>query len=229
MTTSFLHSSSTSGLALALRTLATVFFDALSPPACAACDAPIASRQIFCASCAATVVRDSFPDEEAIAFARFGGAVANALRRFKYEERADLARPLGHLLRRAVEDARVTADLVIPVPLHPRRLADRGYNQAALLARSVADHLQVPFAPRALERQRQTAQQARLGRAERQENMAEAFKVRDPRSIQGKSVIIVDDVLTTGATLLACRQALSRAGARQILGVCLARAGSAEK
>lgn len=202
-----------------------VFFDALSPPACAACDGAVPSQQVFCASCAATVVRDGSSEKDAIAFARFGGAVARAITRFKYEERADLARPLGHLLRRAVEDAQIQTDLVIPVPLHRRRLAERGYNQAALLAGSVADHLEVPFAPRALERHRQTAQQARLGRAERQENMAEAFLVRDPRWVRGKTILIVDDVLTTGATLLACRQALSQAGANKVTSVCLARAG----
>jgi ComF family protein len=225
MTTSFTISRSWFNLSCAFHKLATVFFDALSPPACAACDASIPSQQVFCASCAATVERDGSSEKDAIAFARFGGAVAKAVTRFKYEERADLARPLGHLLRRAVEDAQIHADIVIPVPLHPRRLAERGYNQAALLARAVADHLQVPFVPRALERHRQTAQQARLGRAERQENMAEAFRVRDSRAVQGKSVIVVDDVLTTGATLLACHQALFLAGVNEVTSVCLARAG----
>jgi len=202
----------------------TALFDALSPPACAACDQPTPSRQVFCASCAATIVRDEYRADGMIAFARFGGAVAMALKRFKYEERADLARPLGHLLRRAVVDADVHADVVVPVPLHPRRLAERGYNQSALLARAVAEQLEVPFAPRALERRRQTAQQARLGRAERLVNMVEAFDVRDKRAVQSRIVLLVDDVLTTGATLLACREALERAGAADVKSLCLARA-----
>ncbi len=202
-----------------------LFCDALSPPACAACDQLIPSRQVFCADCAATIVRDAPQADGSITFARFGGAIARALKRFKYEERADLAGPLGHLLRRAVIDADIRADVVVPVPLHPRRLAERGYNQSALLARSVAQLLDVPFAPRALERCRQTAQQARLGRAERLENMAEAFEVRDKPAVASRSVLVVDDVLTTGATLLACRQALVRAGAREVTSVCLARSG----
>jgi ComF family protein len=209
------------------RAAVAVLFDVLSPPACAACDQPIPSRQVFCAPCAATIERDEPQADGAVAFARFGGAIAKALKRFKYEERADLARPLGHLLRRAVVDAGIGADIVVPVPLHPRRLAERGYNQSALLARAVANELDVPFAPRALERCRQTAQQARLGRAERLENMAEAFDVRDKRIVSMRSVLIVDDVLTTGATLLACRQALEKAGAREITTVCLARSGNA--
>lgn len=209
------------------RAATTILFDALSPPACAACDQQIPSRQVFCANCAATVVRDRAHEDKTVAFARFGGAVAMALKKFKYEERADLARPLGHLLRRAVLDAGVRADVVIPVPLHPRRLAERGYNQSALLAGAIAQQLDVPFAPRALERRRQTAQQARLGRVERLANMAEAFDVRDKPVVQSRAVLLVDDVLTTGATLSACREALIRAGAADVNSVCLARAGQA--
>lgn len=207
------------------RSAVSFFCDALSPPACAACDQPIDSRQVFCAECAATVIRNEPQADGSITFARFGGAVAMALKRFKYEERADLARPLGHLLQQAVVDAGIHADIVIPVPLHPRRLADRGYNQSALLARAVSQQLDVSFAPRALARCRQTAQQARLGRAARLENMAEAFEVRDKQAVALRSVLLVDDVLTTGATLLACRQALEKAGAKDVTSVCLARSG----
>ena len=160
-----------------------------------------------------------------IAFARFGGAISNALWRFKYEGRADLARPLGHLLRRAVSEAGVSADVVIPVPLHPRRLAERGYNQSALLAQSVARQLGAAYAPRALVRHRATAQQARLGRAERLTNVAQAFQVRDISVIEKRVVLLVDDVATTGSTLLACRQVLKAAGALEVNSVCLARAG----
>src|SRR6185369_5247276 len=97
-----------------------------------------------------------------VAFALYGGAVAAALRRLKYGGRADLAVPLGHLARRAVREAGLSGDLVIPVPLHPRRLADRGYNQAALLAASVAREIGAPLVARALVRVRNTPQQARL-------------------------------------------------------------------
>ncbi|MBK9264739.1 MAG: ComF family protein [Polyangiaceae bacterium] len=207
------------------RAVTAAVLDALSPPACAACDLPISSRHVFCPACAATLVRDSPHPDGSIAFGCFGGAIAKALTRFKYEGRADLARPLGQLLRRAVMDADIRADVVVPVPLHPRRLAERGYNQSALLARAVAEQLEVPFAPRALERRRETAQQARLGRAQRLANMAEAFDVRDVSAVQSRHVLLVDDVLTTGATLLACRQALIAAGAVNVTSVCLARAG----
>lgn len=222
-----MNTSTRSGFSIrtVVRAFASVLCDALSPAACAACDQPISSGRVFCAPCAMTIERDEPSSDGAVAFARFGGALAIALKRFKYEERPDLARPLGHLLRRAVVEAGIGADVVVPVPLHPHRLAERGFNQSALLARSVAVQIDKPFAPRALERCRQTAQQARLGRAERLENMAEAFHVRDKRAVESKKVLLVDDVLTTGATLLACRDALDRAGAAEVISVCLARAG----
>jgi ComF family protein len=149
--------------------------------------------------------------------------VAAALRRLKYEERPDLARPLGHLLRRAARDADLGADVVVPVPLHPRRLADRGFNQAALLAAEVAEELQVPLVTRALARGRDTAQQAMLDRAGRLENLTGAFSALNAASIRGRRVVLIDDVMTTGATLTACAEALLGAGAGSVAGLVVAR------
>ncbi|WP_437568802.1 ComF family protein [Sorangium sp. So ce542] len=157
-----------------------------------------------------------------VAFAAFGGAVAEGIRRFKYGDRPDLARPLGRLLLGAARDAEVSADLVVPVPLHPRRLAERGYNQAALLAAHVADGLPVSMAPRALCRVRPTAQQAQLPRGLRLQNVAGAFRVRAPERVHGRRVALVDDVATTGATLAACREALLGAGAASVTYLVLA-------
>jgi ComF family protein len=207
--------------------------EALSPAGCASCDAPIPFRSVFCAECAGSIVRDpalgvgerSCPAglEKAVAFCLFGGAVAAALRRLKYEERPDLARPLGHLLRRAARDADLGADVVIPVPLHPRRLADRGFNQAALLAAEVAQELQIPLVTRALARGRDTAQQAMLDRAGRLENLTGAFSTVNAARIRGRRVVLIDDVMTTGATLTACAEALLGAGAGSVAGLVVAR------
>jgi ComF family protein len=217
-------------LTLLARGFLTFLAGALSPPACAACDAPVPSRHVFCSTCARTVVRAGVGEAKvAVAFAVFGGAIALALRRFKYEERPDLGRPLGHLLRMVVRESGIAADIVVPVPLHPRRLVERGYNQAALLAREAASELGVPLGARVLWRVKHTAQQARLGREERIVNMKEAFGVRDARVVRGKRVLIVDDVATTGSTLLACREALIEAGAAEVIALVVARAEGGDR
>ena len=191
--------------------------DWLAPPACAACDAPVEANVAFCLPCAATV--DRLPAARPFAAFGFGGAVHAAVVRFKYGGRSDLARPLGSLLLGAAEAAGLSADLVVPVPLHPARLADRGFNQAALLARSVARSCGT-FSP-ALRRIAVRQRQASLGRAERLENLEGAF-VAHPR-VRGRSVIVVDDVWTTGATLGACEAALAAAGAAAVTPIALAR------
>src|SRR5690349_13499264 len=119
-------------LVAAVRSLVAAAARTLSPPACAGCDAPIADAAVFCADCARTSVpyAEGAPRGEAstraaagaslVAFAPFGGAVAEGIRRFKYGDRPDLARPLGRLLLCAARDAGVCVDVVVPVPLHPR-------------------------------------------------------------------------------------------------------------
>jgi ComF family protein len=205
----------------------------VAPPRCAACDAPTEPRATFCAPCAASVERAATVTPEEIAFAEYGGALAAAVRRFKYSGRSDLARPLGALLRRAVRDARLgpvplhDVELVVPVPLHPRKLRQRGYNQVALLAVAVADELRVPLAARALVRVRDTAAQASLDRDERAANIDGAFRARSSAPVRARHIVVVDDVRTTGATTAACRSALLAAGAARVTTVVLARADGA--
>jgi ComF family protein len=158
-----------------------------------------------------------------IAFGYYGGALAQAIRRFKYEERPDLARPLGALLRRACRDAGLSVDAVLPVPLHSRRLVERGYNQSALLAAHVAAELGAPLLTTTLKRAIDTSPQAELSGDERPHNVKGAFVVDSENWIEGRMVILVDDVSTTGATLAAARAPLLRAGARHVFTVVLAR------
>ena len=216
-------------LHLVARALSAKLLDALAPPACAACDARLGRRAVFCSPCAHAVmpagrhVLDGGP--QVIAAALFGGPVALALRRLKYAGRGDLAAPLGHLARRAAREAGLAADVVVPVPLHPARLAERGYNQAALLGAEVAAELGAPLAARALGRTRNTAQQARLDRAGRLANVTGAIRVRAPERVRGLRIALVDDVATTGATLSTCSAALREAGALSVTAVVVARTG----
>jgi ComF family protein len=197
--------------------------DLLSPPRCAACSAALADgRAVFCVPCAASV--EACDDaSEPIAFAEYGGAVARAIQRFKYEDSPELARPLGALMCRACRRFEIDAEAIMPVPLHARRLAWRGYNQSALLGRHVARMLGAPLVTRALERAVDTAPQAELARGARRANVEGAFRVTRRALVDGRSIALVDDVSTTGATLRACRATLVAAGARRVTSVVLAR------
>lgn len=178
-------------------------------------------RVVFCKTCAGTVVARPAASGDAWAPFDYGGALANAIHRFKYVPRADLARPLGDLLVRGVPDAVARPpDLVVPVPLHPARLVERGFNQAALLARPVARRLGARLGPRLLERVRDTPRQAQLDRVRRATNLVGAFRVRG--DVAGRHVLLVDDVRTTGATLTECARALRSAGAGRVTTLVLA-------
>jgi ComF family protein len=209
--------------------------DWLSPPRCASCDAPLAiSRAAFCPTCALTVDREDAASAPAasspvVAFGAYGGALAVALRRLKYTERPDLARPLGELLASSCARAKLTADIVVPVPLYPARLLARGYNQASLLSAWVARSLGARLCAGALGRIIDTAAQAELPRDQRLANVSQAFRVVLPNVVAGRRIVVVDDVVTTGATLRACARALGHAGARAVRGAVVARTAGADQ
>jgi ComF family protein len=189
----------------------------LGPDRCAACDEPIGPSVVLCGPCARTVERA--PAASPAPFL-YGGALATAITRFKYDPMPELARPLGKLLAYEATRLGVKADVVVPVPLHPTRLFERGFNQAALLARPVARAIGAAFRPRALARVRATDQQAELDRSKRLTNVAGAFRVRQP--VHGGAVLLVDDVRTTGATQDECAHVLRAAGCPRVECLVLA-------
>jgi ComF family protein len=121
----------------------------------------------------------------------------------------------------------LTADLILPVPLSPSRLTERGFNQAELLAHPLAAEFGWDFSPDILRRERNTPQQTRLSARERWGNVAGAFAVNDGASVEGRRILIVDDVCTTRATLEACATPLLRAGAAGVWGLVVARDAAA--
>jgi len=147
-----------------------------------------------------------------------GGALADGIHRLKYQGRADLAAPLGVLFAGA-EPPR--ADVVCPIPLHPSRLRERGFDQAYLLAAGASRRLGLPLSP-LLRRVRATPQQVWLERAARERNVRGAFAASPEAA--GLRVCLIDDVLTTGATARAAAEALFRAGAARVEVRTLARA-----
>ncbi len=142
----------------------------------------------------------------------------------KHGDRTHLARSLGRWMRRAGANLLDGADLVVPVPLHWTRLYARRYNQAALLAHAIRAAGGPPVAPDWLVRRRRTPSQGRLGPLARSHNVRGAFALRQGRSVAGKRLVIIDDVMTTGATAEECARVLRRAGASHIGVLTLARA-----
>ncbi len=213
-----------------MGSLAPLAFEALvailAPPRCAACDTRVRLLAAFCPPCGSTAERLSAKPAGATAALAYGGAVARAIVRMKYENRPDLARPLADLLWRALEPLApsLRESLVVPVPLHPHRLAERGFNQSALIGGRVARRLRAQFGPMALARARGTLQQAALEREARVANVSGAFVVRDANLVRDRHVLLVDDVQTTGATLDACAAALFGAGASGVTRAVVAAA-----
>lgn len=154
---------------------------------------------------------------------RFAGPIRQAIHRLKYSNLTAVAPDLAVLLRAAYVEAGWAAELIVPVPLHPARQRQRGYNQAERLAKPLAASLGVPLAPRALRRARPTADQIGLGVEGRRANVAGAFAVAQPDIVAGKTVLLLDDVATTGCTLDACADAMQAGGAAGVFALVLAR------
>lgn len=153
---------------------------------------------------------------------RYAEPTSRLIHRLKYEGYFALGRPLARRLVAGWPAWRPSPDLIVPIPLHPRRHFRRGYNQSELLARPLAEAVGVPFSATALRRTRHTPPQVGLGPEARAANVQGAFDAV-PSEVAGRVVLLVDDVLTTGATMSAAAEALLAAGAAAVSAYCLAR------
>lgn len=198
-----------------------------------ACEAFEPRPSGYCAECGAPeVLLDVACHLQGVpvfAGARYAEPLASAIQRFKYRAAPELARSLAALSVRGIDLLGVEAtDFWVPVPLHPLRLAERGYNQAALLARELSGAAGGRVDARRLRRLRHTEQQAKRNRKGRSQNVALAFAAREPPGIERRNrrVVLVDDVVTTGATLGACIGALRSAGDEVVGCIAVAYADS---
>ncbi len=202
--------------------------DFLDDPQCSACGlpfefdpGPVTEGGVLCGGC----IRDRPPYHRARSVMVYGDLSRRIVLSFKHGDRTDAAPALGRWLARAGRPLIADADLIAPVPLHWTRLFARRYNQAALLAGVVGGISGVTVVQDLLIRRRRTASQGRMGWRQRKSNVQGAFKLHASRRdvLQGRRVLLIDDVLTTGATAVACAKTLLRGGAAAVDVLTLAR------
>jgi ComF family protein len=187
----------------------------LDGPVCDGCGVPFEYEiGVRCAACLAR--RRAF--DRARAACIYDETSREPILKLKHADRADLAPLFARWLSRAAHELIAEADAIAPVPLHPSRLLSRRYNQAAEIARPLARMAGVPYLPDALVRRRDTATQGGKSGSGRKRNVAGAFEVRSDKTtrVAGRTILLVDDVLTTGATAEGCARALKAAGALRV-------------
>jgi len=190
----------------------------ITPPLCPRCGQPQGSAEL-CPNCA-----DWTAEIDGIrAPFRFEGAIRQAILELKYRNLRALAGLLARLLYDYLSASPLPGEVLVPVPLHRKRLRERGYNQSRLLARELSKLNDLPVVDDCLIRQRHSSPQARTPTVDqRRSNVADAFSCRD-LSLKDKQVLLIDDVSTSGATLDACAQALKASGAASVWGLALAK------
>ena len=195
-------------------------FPRLEPPFCNVCADPGVNGT--CRSCQNLVNAGLLGIQGVRAPYLMEGLVREAVHGFKYRNCRVAAPALASALAQYLQDNPLPGELLAPVPLHRKKLRERGYNQAGLLARELAKITGMPMDGNLLARTRHAPAQAfSASRQQRQENIREAFQCR--RDVSGEGIILVDDVCTTGSTLNACARALQEAGAGSVWGLALAR------
>ena len=228
---------------LSLNQLKTAFLDLLLPLRCLGCGregdliCPSCRQSLprmrlpLCQRCGATVgegnlchscVNNPLTIDSIRSVFLFQGTIRQAILQLKYKHLKAVVLPLSQLLAEYLGSHPLKGEVLVPVPLNPKRLRERGYNQASLLAKELGRLVGFPVEDDALVRVKDSAPQARAGSAvERRRNVQDAFACYQP--LEGKQILLVDDVCTTGATLDACAIALKAAGAGSVWGLTVAR------
>jgi ComF family protein len=245
--------------AAALRRAGRLALDFALPPLCPSCREPLGDGIGLCASCwsrlslieppycarlgipfvfdpgvgllSMEAIANPPAYDRARAAVRYDDVASSLVHQFKYGDRLDLAPMMGRWMARAGRELLADADVLIPVPLHWRRLWARRFNQSATLAGAISDLCGVPVVHRGLKRVRATPQQVGLTKTARADNVQGAFQVpaEHKAEIAGRRLVLVDDVLTSGATVDACARALLRAGAGHVDVLVFARVVAAAR
>ena len=240
------------GAAAVLRTVLAACADLVVPPCCLVCRARVAAHHALCAGCwrqvhfirpplcdvlgiplpfdtggrtvSAAAVAHPPAYGRARAVAHYSGAMRTLVHQLKYADRHDARTLLGRWLAEAGRELLPEADAIVPVPLSRLRLMQRQFNQAALLAGELARQTGIPMHPLVINRVRSTRSQVGMTREQRRRNVAGAFRVPEHAraGLRGRHVLLIDDVITTGATVDACVRTLRRAGAARVDVLALA-------
>lgn len=232
-------------MANSLESLFSDFVSLFFPRLCAACTSPrVKGEPIVCAACLLELpytddhldpqnllyqrLSAFMPVHAAQSFLKFSkdSRVQRLLYALKYGHQPEIGNFLGELygVRLSQTDQVISTDLIVPIPLHPSRQRKRGYNQSACFAAGLASALNIPYTEKLVARTVKTITQTRKNRLKRWENVQNVFRVNVSREITGKNLLLVDDVVTTGATLEACVRALTDAGCGEIRIACIASA-----
>jgi len=198
--------------------------DLISEPYCPLCGIPFGAKTTtghLCGDCLGSLHRF----DRARATGIYQGLVREVIHRFKYGGQTFLVRPLARMLMGPAEELTRLhrIDKIVPVPLHYRRLRQRGFNQASLLARRLGSLLKIPVDYSSLRRTRWTEPQIGLSRNQRAANVKGAFSLKAMEKVKGKGVLLLDDVLTTGETVNQCVRVLQDGGAREVVVLTVAR------
>ena len=195
----------------------------LVSPFCTTCGKPFATEAGLDHTCGACLAHAPFHICRSATL--FAGPVQELIHRFKYGNRVHLCQPLGLVTAAALARfcREAAPDLIVPVPLHRKRLRQRGFNQSQLVGKVLEKQWRIPQEIGNLRRVRWTEPQTSLDARDRVGNVRGAFAVKDARRLEGKRVLLVDDVLTTGSTMRACAESLREAGATAIFAVTVAR------
>lgn len=214
-----------------LKTWWTVLLDLVYPPRCPVCRGSVASHGELCGQCLAGVLsereinlagRSLAALDSCKVLCEYTGGVKLLIHNLKFRQAREYAPHLARLLAEQLDSSQFTGiDFVVPVPLHSSRLAQRGYNQTELIFQHWAEEQGWVWLA-ALDRIRPTKPQWELELKERRKNIKGAFNVTRPELVHGKTVLLVDDILTSGITLNECAKVLKRSGARKVVGLALA-------
>ncbi len=202
-------------------------FKTIEPPICSICGIPFISQNEDNHLCERCIQRRPFYDELRAPWL-YENRIMDAVHRMKYSDKPHIAKALAPLLTAFANMWLTEASgmTIIPVPLHPQKLRQRGYNQSLFIARELAQGLNSELDFLSLRRTRNTMSQTGLNTNERRKNVKNAFEITEKKYYKDKSVILVDDVATTGSTINECAKALKKAGCKKVYGLVLARTPS---